>query len=124
MEVNTIKEIQGHVFTHIEVIGEEEIILTRSDGEKLKFHHIQDCCESVYIESIVGDLDDLIDTEVLIAEERVETGENMYSDSCTYTFYTFRTIKGSVDIRWNGVSNGYYSESVDLSKSTDWCYNQ
>ena len=81
---------------------------------------MQDCCESVYIEDIVGDLDDLVGTPLLLVEEvsnydgesKYEDGE--YSESETWTYYRFRTMKGSVDIRWYGTSNGYYSESVDI----------
>jgi len=81
-------------------------------------HHHQDCCESVSIEDIVGDLDDLVGTPLLVVEERVSNNEDgtddMYAESYTWTYYSFRTIKGSVDIRWYGCSNGYYSESVDI----------
>jgi hypothetical protein len=69
----------------------------------------------VRIDYVIRDWTDLIGSELLVAEER--TGD--YDDggeyeSVTWTFYTFRSINGSVDVRWCGTSNGYYSESVDL----------
>jgi hypothetical protein len=89
-----------------------------NDKEVFTFLHYQDCCESVSIEDIVGDLSDLVGEPLLIAEEvSGETPADFdkdYHESVTWTFYKFATRKGYVDVRWLGESNGYYSESVDL----------
>lgn len=37
------------------------------------------------------------------------------SKSGTYTFYTIQTSKGYLDLRWNGYSNGYYSEECQIN---------
>lgn len=86
-------------------------------GEYFSLYHNQDCCESVYIESISGNLDNLVDSPILRADEKVHQSESEYG-SCTATFYTFATAKGYVDVRFNGESNGYYSESVDFHSDT------
>lgn len=99
--------------------SEDELRLYLTPDNYVRFYHEQDCCESVYIEDICGDLDDLVDAEIIFAEE--VSGETPASDfegyepdSYTWTFYRFQTTKGSVDVRWYGESNGYYSESVDM----------
>jgi hypothetical protein len=95
-----------------------ELVFETTDGERYRMYHEQDCCESVSIESIVGDLQDLVGSEILIAEE--VDGESPADfeayESYTWTFYKFATRKGYVDIRWLGQSNGYYSESISFVK--------
>ena len=91
-----------------------EIVFIFDDGAACKFYHYQDCCESVSIDDVNGDWDDMIGMPILLAEERDGKSGNTEWGHETWTFYTFRSIKGSVDVRWHGESNGYYSESVDF----------
>jgi len=111
----------GLTFTKIQA-GDEYLVFETSCGRVFMMFHYQDCCESVFIESIVGELDDLLNAPILLSEEVVshEDPKTMltvpvyHEDSFTWTFYKLATIKGYADIRWYGESNGYYSESVDL----------
>ena len=95
-----------------------ELVFKTTDGETYRMYHEQDCFESVVLEDVAGDLQDLVGSEILIAEE-VE-GESPADfeayESYTWTFYKFATRKGYVDLRWLGQSNGYYSESVSFVK--------
>ena len=111
-----VEELLGKTLAKIAQNGDDELYFTTTDGTTYKMFHFQDCCESVYIEDIIGDLDDLVGSPLLMAEEVTEAGEDEYYESSTWTFYKFATLKGYVTIRWFGESNGYYSESVDFVK--------
>lgn len=103
-------------------VSDDRMLFTTEDGTTYAMHHRQDCCESVSLEDICGDISDLIGSPVLQAEESTsdENPEGVpakeYQDSFTWTFYRIATIKGSVALRWYGESNGYYSESVDFER--------
>lgn len=115
--------LRGHTFSSVER-GEldygDAVIFTVNPARKFILFHEQSCCENVYIEDIIGDLADLVDTPILMAEESSNHDNPKDDDkdddygSFTWTFYRLRTIKGSVDIRWYGSSNGCYGESADL----------
>jgi hypothetical protein len=95
--------------------GNDALYFEQDDGEVFVLTHLQDCCEWVYIESVDGDLEDLVGAPLLMAEEAIDTNESNYGSdaSMTYTFYKLATTKGYVTIRFYGGSNGYYSERVD-----------
>jgi hypothetical protein len=117
-----IEDMRGKVFTRVTGSVGGNTLVFETATERFVFFHYQDCCESVDINDIVGDLEDLCGEPLLIAEEvSGETPvdfEEEYHESVTWTFYKFATRKGYVDVRWLGESNGYYSESVSLGRET------
>lgn len=92
----------------------DEIRFHFSDGSVGKFYHQQECCEGVAVEDICGDIEDLIGSPLLMAEEASNVDETGNYESATWTFYKFATKNGSVTIRWLGESNGYYSKGVSF----------
>ncbi len=115
-------KITGMVFTDIQN-NEDKLIWIRDDGSRYIMEHQQDCCESVTLEDIAGDLTDLVGTPILSAYEETSgelpagVPEQEYiPDSQTWTFYRITTAKGLVVLRWYGSSNGCYSESVKFYK--------
>jgi hypothetical protein len=116
MENITIKNLLGK--TLVKVIGKKgdgEIQFVTTEGEKFYMYHQQDCCESVLVEDICGDMDDLVGSPIVQADEETNRDESL-DYSMTWTFYRLATAKGQVVIRWLGTSNGFYSESVDFVK--------
>ena len=116
-----VSELVGKTLVKVEQVGDQEILFTTNEGKRYKLFHWQDCCESVMIEDVAGDLTDLVGEPILMAEEVTSRGEQesaqtLRQESFTWTFYKFATRKGYVNIRWFGESNGYYSEAVDFEE--------
>ena len=118
MKFVDVSILKGKILKDIKIEGNENIFFIDEDGIEYKMFHDYDCCENVYIEDICGDINNLIGSEIIMAEEVINrdlSPLNEFDESYTWTFYKFATVKGYVTIRWYGESNGYYSEEVDFA---------
>ena len=121
---DVFESMKGQLIINIEGgVGDEEMIFTMQDGSQYILYYDHDCCASCEINDICGDLGDLLNSPLVVAEvscsqENPEKHNiNQESqDSFTWSFYKLDTVKGGVTIRWYGESNGYYSEVVTCVK--------
>lgn len=107
--------------------SDTEVIFETVQGERFRIYHRRQCCEKVFLVDINGDWSDILNTPILVAEERSSKMERADlkkvdaeddedgPNSGTWTFYELATVKGSVNLRWSGTSNGYYSERVSFA---------
>ena len=114
-----VSEMTGLTFTSVSMNEDRDEITFENNQVRFVLFHNQDCCESVHVEDICGELEDLINLPILLAKEESNVDEPALIDgeeSYTWTYYKFATYRGYVDIRFYGASNGYSSESVDCRK--------
>lgn len=117
-----VSDMIGKTFTSVRRSkdGDDEIILFSGDGYEYKLfssenNNVNDV--QVVIDDIVGDLSDLENSPILVSELVKSEGKSrLNNDIGTWSFYKFSTIKGYVDVKWWGRSNGYYSEEVNFSR--------
>lgn len=80
--VNILNNFIGKSFSKVENVNDEELIFHLDDEKKYIFYHRQDCCESVTIEDVCGNLTDLENSPLTMAEEvcheRMEWREQKY----------------------------------------------
>lgn len=104
----------GKVLKSVEQ-GDERIMFNFDDGTACTSYHSQDCCESVDVYDVVGDIANIIGSPILEAEEICEDdGEpkpREWAESWTWTRQRIRTERGEVTFVWLGESNGYYGET-------------
>ena len=122
LKVN-FEDLLGKTIIKIDGMKEQSnyVSFETDNGEVFEMLHHQDCCEIVSIYDINGDFNDLINTPITFAQKCTSNDtpsdiKNKPYDSFTWTFYKLGTIKGFVDIRWLGESNGYYGEEVTFQK--------
>ena len=104
-----ISDLVGQTLSQVKNEDNEEILFSTTSGKKYRMYHAQDCCESVTVDDICGDLSDLVGSPITKAEETTNVNENpigikppQCQDSFTWTFYNLATAKGHVTIRWYG----------------------
>lgn len=118
-EYADFSELVGKTFDRVFQKGEDEIFFLSKQGASYLLTHLQDCCEYVYVEDIVGpDINGLSDKKILSADESYNSGEEGRWESYTWSFYTIRTVEDTWTIRFYGSSNGYYSEAGQLLRLT------
>ena len=117
--------LKGLTITSIDGLEDDsaEVVFTTSEGRRFEMSHNQDCCERVSIEDVCGDVNDLLNSPILLAEKEtsdedpVDVNKEYHDDLYCWTFYKLSTFKGDVTIRWYGESNGYYSVGVDFRET-------
>jgi hypothetical protein len=121
---HAILQLIGYTLIHITEVepeyGNKRLQLTRSDGKVVTMGHSQECCESVWLEDVVGDLQSLIGKPLMIAEvtsnytKKNDDNDDEEGDE-QWTYYRLGTDIGNiVTLRWCGTSNGYYSTDVNI----------
>ena len=107
-----IAQLKGMTITAVIYKEDTESLLIHLNSHVLKMIHHQECCETVYLADVVGSFEDLIGYPLLeVSETIVDIGNENIAGTASY--YNFKTLKSSVQLRWVGESNGYYSETVD-----------
>jgi hypothetical protein len=137
------EDLKGKILTKIETCDDgERMTFHCTDGQVFQLKYYQDCCAHCNVEDVCGEIEDLLGSPILMAEEaqseepteailaerraeyeKEKAGDHCYYDSfedyCssrfdseTWTFYKLATVKGHVTLRWYGSSNGYYSETA------------
>ena len=118
-------ELKGKTITSIQGSKSDDgdTIITTSDGSSYTLTHIQDCCEHVRVYGTVGNIDDVLNEEVIDAEDtnpmdNPNAPDYKAYDSATWTQFRIVTNKGTFEIWWLGESNGYYGETVSVIKNS------
>ncbi len=104
----------GHIFKSVVKVTDDysqnSLVFVSYAGASFLFKHEHDFCEDVYIEAVEGDLGDLLNSPLLVAQEAYCDGSipGVYgTDFLIWTFYTFATLHGTVTVRWRNDSHGY-----------------
>jgi hypothetical protein len=116
-------DLKGRIIHDIR-IGPYTVEFTLDKGERLHLYHSQDCCEVVTVQSVIGEVASVLGKVLEATEETFSDHDpegyvntDSYRDSYTWSIFKLKTTYGgSLEIRFLGESNGYYSEGVDWAR--------
>lgn len=116
-DIKSLKNLENLVIENVEGCykGSDTMKITFTNGMYVIFKY-PDVFSNVDIDDVNGDVETLIGQRLLKLDVRMsnEMDNNNEPDySKLWTFYTFATVKGYVDVKWYGSSNGWYSVCVD-----------
>jgi len=116
------KKLLGKTIVDIEKCPEGSFLRFKMSDKKVYEMSALDEYAGVTIEDICGDLNDLLNSPILLAEEVYSKDNPQHNievenskDVNHWTYYKLATIKGYVDIRWFG-DNYYYSNVASFYK--------
>lgn len=117
--------LKGKTITKIEFGNESVDITTLTDKiqNQYSLYHEQDCCESVSLYRVIGNIADVLNAPITLAEEDAHsndpdwyTEKSDWRDSFTWSVFVLETTRGRVEFWFLGESNGYYGETVNFHK--------
>lgn len=91
-----------------------EVVFTCQDNTIYKLYHGQDCCEEVRLEDVTGDINDLLNSPIKMAE--VVSSQDDEQNFICWSFYKLATEKGYVTFRWMSDENSNYSTEVSFAR--------
>ena len=108
-------ELAGKTLTSVSGVekGSAEVVFAVADGDTYRLYDSDadnDNAFEIWLEDVEGDISDLIDSPITIAE--VSSGSSPSGDDefAIWAFYRISSAKGMVTFRWCGHSNGHYGE--------------
>lgn len=121
MDEDVIKELTGKVLVSIEGLEQysDQIVFKFLDGSSYIMYHEQDCCEGVSLEDFDDGISDKEGAVVLsldVSSNDSDTFGQDMDNMFLWTFYTLKTNRGDVWMRWLGQSNGYYGVDVTFRR--------
>ena len=113
-------DLIGQTITEISAPIGDAFIQIRTTQGGIRALHQTDCCESIDLMRVDGDVDTLIGGVVTVAEDDTGcvppdwAGKDYEGESVTWTKLTLGTSTASVHFWVRGASNGFYSETLEF----------